>query len=167
MSEPTGDLIFGQTFHLEGITISLSKPVLVGRSRGFFWFPSISRLSNGDLIAKIYLTPDMHMYSFMGLVSWSCDEGLTWGQSTGITFFGPTSFNLPNGDHVILPFELYPLSDGSIGAPHNIIPPGRREIVYIADKAKVTGFPRPIGFKARDLGVSCLSFDGQVIEFES
>ena len=164
MSNSSDDWIAEQTFHLEGVRVSLSKPVLVERSKGFLWFPSIARLPNGDLIAKMYLTPDTHMYSFMGLVSWSGDGGLTWGQSTGVTFFGPTSFNLSNGDHVILPFELHPLSDGSIGAPHNIIPAGRREVVYVAEKAKATGLPGPIAFKAPKLGVSCLSFDGQVIE---
>ena len=153
----------GETHRFDGLTVSLSSPVLVGRSSSWLWFPSVSRLSNGEYLAKLYATQDMAMYAFSGLVAWSANGGLSWSEPAGATHFGPSSLNTPDGDHLILPFDLRPLSDGSHGAPHNVIPRGERVVSYQARKVKVTGFPRPIGEKSSEIGSSALAFDGQVI----
>ena len=153
----------GETYRFDGLAVSLSRPVLVARSSSWLWFPTVSRLTNGEYIAKMYATGDMAMYSFSGLVSWSPDGGLSWSEPDGVTYFGPSSLNTPDGDHLILPFDLRPLSDGSHGAPHNVIPRAERAVRYRARKVKIAGFPRPAGLKSTEIGSSAFAFDGQVI----
>ena len=105
----------------------------------------------------------MAMYSFSGLVSWSADGGLSWSEPDGVTYFGPSSLDTPDGNHLILPFDLRPLSDGSHGAPHNVIRRAERAVRYRARKVKIAGFPRPAGLKSTEIGSSAFAFDGQVI----
>ena len=42
-----------KTVSLEGLEISLSKPRLVARSHGYLWFPTMTRLSGGELFANV------------------------------------------------------------------------------------------------------------------
>ena len=46
---------------LKGIEVSVSKPVLVARSKGYLWFPTMTRLANGELFAV--LSPDTNSIS--------------------------------------------------------------------------------------------------------
>ena len=46
---------------LAGLRVSLSEPVLVGRSRGYFWFPNLWVMPNGDLMSTISSVPDIHL----------------------------------------------------------------------------------------------------------
>ena len=39
----------GQETQLTGVKIRLSQPVLVARRKGFLWFPTLTRLTNGKV----------------------------------------------------------------------------------------------------------------------
>src|SRR5262245_55706451 len=93
----------GNVHELGGIRVTLSQPVLVARSRGFLWFPTLIRLSNGDLLAEMSNYADVHTATSTSSVSWSRDWGRTWtalvdGQ------YGETSVTLPGGDELLLPY---------------------------------------------------------------
>ena len=157
----------GTSYEFSSCRVELAKPALVKRSSSFLWFPSLVRLSNNDVLAKMYIIPDMHMYSFMGSLTWSNDQGRTWSDELGAVFYGPTGFNDPHGNHIMLPFELYRLSNmegKGHGAPHNVIPAGKREVRYQSRKATVGGFPCPDESKSSESGLSGFSFDGQVVK---
>ena len=161
------DAYLGTSYELDSCRIDLSKPVLVKRSSSFLWFPGLVRLPNNEILAKMYTIPDMNMYSFMGSVTWSSDEGKTWSNELGVPFYGPSGINMPNGEHIMLPFELYRLSHmqgKGYGAPHNVVPRNKREVRYQARKATVIGFPYPDLSKSPENRLSGFSFDGQIIE---
>lgn len=155
------------SYELGSCRVELAKPVLVKRSSSFLWFPSLVKLSNNDVLAKMYIIPDMDLYSFMGSLTWSSDQGRTWSDEQGAVFYGPTGFNDSRGNHIMLPFELYRLSNmegKGHGAPHNVIPAGKREVRYRSRKATVSGFPYPDESKSPEIGLSGFSLDGQVID---
>jgi hypothetical protein len=47
-AEPVPDWTAGKTTELKGLTVSLSAPVQVARSKRYLWFPTLVRLDNGD-----------------------------------------------------------------------------------------------------------------------
>lgn len=77
MSKPSAKWTDRISIDLQGMCVSLSDPVLVGRSRGYFWFPNLWLMSNGDLLSTISPVPDIHMLGIPYLVTWSRDDGLT------------------------------------------------------------------------------------------
>ena len=62
------------------LRVTLSEPIAIGRSRGYFWFPNLWPMPNGDLLATISPVADIHMSSIPYLVTWSRDGGLTWSE---------------------------------------------------------------------------------------
>ena len=50
----------GNTVEMPGLKVTLSKPVLVARSKGYLWFPTVARLSNGELAAMMSDYADEH-----------------------------------------------------------------------------------------------------------
>ena len=43
----------GNSIEMPRLKVTLSKPVLVARSKGYLWFPTVVRLSNGELAALV------------------------------------------------------------------------------------------------------------------
>ena len=101
-----------KTVSLEGLEISLSKPRLVARSRGYFWFPTMTRLSGGELFANFSTNRDAVVADRTSSVSWSADDGLTWSEPSSIMpkgdLYAEAMLRLKNGDEMLLPFNLYP-----------------------------------------------------------
>src|SRR5262245_56798200 len=46
---------------LKGVKVTLSEPVLVARSKGYLWFPTLHRLSDGGLLAVMSDYEDTHV----------------------------------------------------------------------------------------------------------
>ena len=65
--------------------MSLSKLVLVGRSKNFFWFPQIARLSDGEAIAIVNTRPDWNPSTHTAAMMCFADGGLTWGTAYAIS----------------------------------------------------------------------------------
>ena len=133
----------GQTVHLDGLTVSLSAPTLVGRSRGYFWFPMVAQLANGDLFAQIQDHADVPVERYDRLASWSFDHGLTWTEPSLVRDGGSSTLRLPSGDQLLLPYVLQPRS-GGMSAPYNLIKAGSRTITHCESDVTVTDWPRPL-----------------------
>ena len=65
---------------VENYQVTLSAPVLVARSKGYLWFPTLTKLANGDLRVimsdradAVVTAPDM----MTGLNAFSRDSGRT------------------------------------------------------------------------------------------
>ena len=61
-----------KTETLKGLKVSLARPVLVARSKGYLWFPTLIR-RDGDLLALMSDYPDEHTKTSTSKVAWSGD----------------------------------------------------------------------------------------------
>src|SRR5262245_37268841 len=113
-----------KTVQLKGLKVSLSKPVLVARSKGYLWFPTLIPLGKGRLLALMSNYADEHVKTSTSMVAWSRDGGLTWSKPTS-AFYSDSHLRLKNGDRLLLPYYLYPRKEG-MGAPYQLIPRGKQ-----------------------------------------
>jgi hypothetical protein len=148
-----------RTVALKGFKVGLSQPALVARRKGYLWFPTLSRLDNGDLLALMSDYADMHVKKATARAAFSRDGGLTWGETKPI-LYGDVNFALPGGDQLLLPYYLYPRERG-MGAACQIIRKGKQEP---SDHGEVlfTGWPRPDRSFEPKLGLSGFVTNGQV-----
>lgn len=153
----------GKTYDLKGLRVTLSAPVLVGRSKNAFNFPKIVGLRNGDLIAQVEVTPET-WEGEQNEVLWSSDGGLTWGGEARCPIATSARVLLPSGDFVLLPYRLYPRPEG-MGGPYCVIPSGKREVRFMKEGITVTGWPRkPVTSKEQgEHGQASFVFDGQTV----
>jgi hypothetical protein len=145
--------------------VTLSRPVLVGRNRGYFWFPKVIALSNGELAALASGYADEHRAKTVGFISWSGDGGLTWSAPAEYHHVGAENLRLPTGDELLLPYYLKPRPDG-MGAPCNLILAGKRELRFVESGVIVTGWPRKDQSFAPQLGLSGFVFNGQTVKLK-
>ena len=154
-----------QSVDLKGMRVTLSEPVLVGRSRSYFWFPNLWTMPNGDLLSTISPVPDITLSGVPYLVLWSRDGGLTWSEPIVSCDGGQTLLHLHSGDSILLPYDLRPRPQG-IGAPHNIFPAGQRVFDYVQSGVVITGMPAPTPMLVPGLDVVSFSFNGQTLWLE-
>jgi hypothetical protein len=148
-----------------GREITLSKPVLVARSSGFLWFPTIMRLASGDLLAVMSNYHDDHVEKATGALSWSGDGGLTWSKpSAGL--YSDSAARTSSGDQLLLPYYLKPLPGASLGAPYQLVANGKREATVATKCVEVKNWPRPDRSFAPKLGLAGFVFNGNPIEIE-
>jgi hypothetical protein len=155
----------GNTVELQGVTVKLSRPVLVARSRGYLWFPTLMRLADGDLLALMSNYADAHVKTATAMISWSGDNGLTWSEPKE-GFYGDSSLRLPGGDQLLLPYYLTPRSEGAMGAAYQVVPKGKRELRVVKEGLSVTGWPRAVVSVAPELGLAGFVFNGNTVELK-
>jgi len=118
------------TLQLNGLEISLSKPRLVARSSGYLWFPTMTRLSGGELFANFSTNRDEVVADRTSSVSWSDDNGLTWSPPNSIDpkgdLYAETMLRRKDGDELLLPFNLYP-DNGKMRGWYQTVSGKRRE----------------------------------------
>ena len=153
------------TVDLDGMRVTLSEPVLIGRRRGYFWFPNLWTMPNGDLLSTISPVPDIHFSGIPYLVLWSRDGGLTWTEPQVSCDGAQTLLHLHSGDSIMLPYQLRPRPNG-IGAPHNVVPAGQRVFDYVPTGVFITGMPAPVPLILPGLDVVTFSFNGQTLWLE-
>src|SRR5689334_1219847 len=95
-----------RTQRLKNFRVTLEPPVLVARSKGFLWFPTLHRLGDGGLVALMSNYADEHVKKATARATWSRDGGKTWGE-TKPALYGDVGVNLPGGDLLLLPYYLY------------------------------------------------------------
>ncbi len=162
MAEKAATWTDSATVDLDGLRVTLSEPIPVGRRRGYFWFPNLWTMPNGDLLSTISPVPDIHLSGVPYYVLWSRDGGLTWSEPQVSCDGGQTLLHLHAGDSILLPYDLRPRPDG-IGAPHNIIPAGQRVFDYVPTGVVITGMPAPVPLILPGLDVVSYSFNGQTL----
>lgn len=162
-TEPRWELV--KTVSLAGFKVSLSKPRLVARSRGYLWFPTMTRLSGGELFANFSTNLDAVVADRTASASWSADDGLTWSEPTSIKpegdLYAETMLRLKNGDQLLLPFNLYPDGEAMRGWHQTVSgKPGERRVTFIDKSLTVSGWPRPDRSFNEKLGLSGFGFNG-------
>lgn len=144
----------------------LSPPVLVGRRKGYYWFPTLLALADGSLLVSAYDDLDAYSSTPMGLYSWSSDGGRTWIETPVRAPFSECGVTLDSGDHLLLPYRLSPHPSGMVAAAA-IVPLGRREIMVSEREVSVTGWPRPPQSQGDptqgEVVTGGFSFNGQVV----
>jgi len=153
---------------LDGLHVSFSQPVLVARSSDYLWFPTMTRLSSGELFAVFSTNLDAVVADRTASVSWSGDGGLTWSTpqspDPAADLYSESTLRLANGDGLLFPFNLYP-RPGGMGGTYQTVSgvAGQRTIVVVPDKLSVTGWPRPDKSFNPALGLSGFGFNGQTL----
>jgi hypothetical protein len=140
-------------------TVTLSEPVLVARSHGFLWFPTLAKTADGRLLAVMSNYADVSTATSTSQTAWSDDGGLTWSKPVPAQY-GDTSLLLASGDLLLLPYYLRPTAAGLKG-PSQTVAKGSREIRLIEDAVHVTGWPRALGSLDAKLGLGGFVFNGQ------
>ena len=162
MADMTATWTDSATVDLDGMRVTLSEPILIGRRRGYFWFPNLWTMPNGELLSTISPVPDIHLSGVPYLVLWSQDGGLTWTEPQVSCDGGQTLLHTHAGDSILLPYDLRPRPNG-IGAPHNFIPAGKRVFDYVPTGVVITGMPAPVPLILPGLDVVTFSFNGQTL----
>jgi hypothetical protein len=147
------------------LKVSLSKPVLVTRAKGFFWHPTPVRFPNGELMAVVDTRADVIRDQQQDqdsgtVVLWSADGGLTWSKPKPAV--RDSNLFLPSGDLLMLPFQLYPRPNGDMGAPYHIIAKGTREIKQVDSGVAITGLPYFLGLEHPT--ICSFNFDGPTVK---
>ncbi len=140
--------------------------MLVARSKGYLWFPTLIRLTNGDCMAVMSTYADKHVDTAVSAVSWSHDGGLTWTKPIEAQF-GDASLKRPGDDELLLPYYLKPLPDGSLGAPYQLCPKRKQELRLVKEGVSVSGLPKPDRSVAPDLGLAGFVFNGQTVKLKN
>lgn len=144
-----------RNYALHELNVTLSVPIQVAKWTNlrlsdisedadgkFLWYPQITRLANGELLAQIRLGGDSWQADLLCPIafSWSGDGGTHWSELLVTSKHnGYGSLTLPNGDQMILPYLLAAAPNGMTG-PCQLIPYGKREVCYIENAVTVTGF---------------------------
>jgi hypothetical protein len=147
---------------LNGLTVEVSEPVLVKRSRWYCWFPSLIRQPDSTLWAVMNAYGDYHVSDSFCYLSRSRDGGLSWEEPRLIGDAGLNHLILPDGSALVLPYYLRPRGEGVIGAPCNIITP-RGDITFRTSGVTVAGWPQVVGLASADIGTASFVFNGQVV----
>ena len=154
-----------ETIKLKGLQVGLSQPVLVARRRGYLWFPTLTKLSDGRLMAQMSAYADKHVKTTRSLVCWSDDGGLTWSKPVAGRY-GESALALPSGDNLLLPYYLRRVGEGVLGAAYEVCPKGKREVRLVEPGVRVGGWPRPDRSFAPRLGLAGFVFNGQTVQLK-
>lgn len=149
---------------LEGCKVALSKPVLVARSSGYLWFPTLIRQEGKRLLAVMSNYPDDHVKEATSAIAWSSDGGLNWSQ-TQTALYGDIYLRRPSGDLMLMPYYLFP-QEKDLVAHFQLAPQGKQELQTVKDAVRVSGWPREPGSFAPQLGLAGFVFNGQSVELK-
>jgi hypothetical protein len=128
------------------LKVSLSKPVLLWRAKGFLWHPSAQQFPNGEVMVVMdagadVLTDQKENKNVTRSIMWSADGGLTWSVPEPERGVGGSRLFLPSGDLLELPFQPYPRPKGVMSAPYNVMPKGTKEFKRVESGVTFRGFP--------------------------
>jgi hypothetical protein len=152
------------TVRLKGAGLALSEPVLVARSKGYLWFPTLTPLADGALLALMSDYADVHTKTATAKLAWSRDGGLTWSEPAN-GLYADSHVRLADGGELLLPYYLFPRKDG-MGAACQVVAKGKQRAEVVEDGVTVAGWPRPDKTFEPKLGMSGFVFNGQTVELK-
>src|SRR3989442_15892777 len=91
----------GAVLKCDGLKVTLCRPRLVARSKGFLWFPTLHHFGDKHLVAVMSNYADEARAVPTGLVARSEDGGLTWSAPQEGAY-SECAVALANGDTVLL-----------------------------------------------------------------
>lgn len=99
--------------NLEKATVVLNPPVEVARGKGFMWFPNVHRFPTGELMAGWSMNEDSAVWVSQAGISFSEDNGKTWGPYPYIGTVTHTSCAMPgpDGSLIAYSYNVFPDDD--------------------------------------------------------
>lgn len=171
ISKPENGWTDKKRIDLKGLSVTLSQPVLVARSKERLWFPTLIDLENGKLLAVMSNTGDEHVKP-KGWAAWSSDGGLTWRCDKPLDGLNHdhSALRMKNGDRALLPFYLFPVpGTNRVTGVCPIVRKGQTTIEMPEEGVSVTGWPRACGslgaFPQGPAGAG-FAFNGQTVGLE-
>lgn len=156
----------GKPVALPSFQVSVSKPVLVARSKGYLWFPTLVRLVNGDCLAVMSNYADTHVEVSTALSAWSHDGGFSWTKPIE-TQYGDVALRRAGDDELLLPYYLHKQPDGTLGDPYQICPKRKQELRVVKEGVAVTGLPRKDKSINPKTGLAGFVFNGQSVKLKN
>ena len=159
-----------KTIKLKGLSVTLSQPVLVARSKEYMWFPTLINLENGKLLAVMSNVPDA-IVPPKSSAAWSSDGGLTWRCDKPLDgLLSYSALRLKNGDRLLLPFYLFTVrGTNGVTGTCPIVRQGQSAFEMVKKGVSVTGWPRACG-SFGELGpgrtLAGFGFNGQTVELK-
>ncbi len=141
----------GDTIEVGTHKVSLSRPRLVQRSKGYLWFPSLYHRGGDRWFAILSAYADQAQDVTPGVVTFSDDGGLTWSKPVEIRY-GEMTIARPDGSFLLLPYYLRLKSDDLAVGKAQRIPQRTNTIEDLKDPVEVSGWPRKIGLLDAALG---------------
>jgi hypothetical protein len=135
----------------DGLKVSLARPRLVARSRGFLWFPTLHRFSKQHLVAVMSDYADEARDAPTALVAQSHDGGLTWSDVQAAAY-SECAVVQPSGDTILLPYYLRFQSEEKLTGDYQLMPRGADKWQSPRHGVEVVGWPRKVGPLDTDLG---------------
>jgi hypothetical protein len=152
-----------RTVQIDGLRVTVSEPVLVAKSTGSLWFPTLARVNGDRWLVVMSDKRDEHTDEQTGVFAQSDDGGLSWGKPGRIPIYSECPVAL-HDELLLLPNYLYPQADGSIGARYLLAPHEGGTEVRVKESATVGGWPRPLGELADPkLHIAGFVFNGQSV----
>jgi len=111
-------------YELEGCRLEVDVPVEVGRAQGHFWFSTLHRIEDQDILCEVILTDDKAQGEWPSVLYMSRDGGASWDRVLEIDCYGPNSLRLGSRRLLLTPYELWPMSPGdkrSAGANGTVV----------------------------------------------
>jgi hypothetical protein len=94
--------------------LAVSAPVMIGRAKGRFYFPSFHPLNAEEIICSVTLCEDKAQGQWPAALYLSQDGGASWRPAGRIDSCSSVSLSLGNHRILIMPFELRPASPGNM-----------------------------------------------------
>jgi hypothetical protein len=134
-----------------GLKVTLSRPRLVARSKGFLWFPTLHQFGDQHLVAVMSNYADEAREVPTALLTRSEDGGLSWS-SPEEGAYSECAVPLANGDTVLLPYYLRFQSEKMLAGPYQVMRRGETKWRLVRAGLEVAGWPRKVGPLDVELG---------------
>ncbi|MCX5660355.1 MAG: sialidase family protein [Planctomycetota bacterium] len=151
-------------YDLAGLRVRVSAPTLVGRSRGFLWFPTLARFGNGTLLATMSTLADVPTNKATARHAWSGDDGRTWSPLNDDAMYGDVNIPLSATEEIILPYYLFPREGGAMGATALLASAASRRLETLDPGMHIAGMPRPQQSHAPEFGICGFVCNGQAVK---
>ena len=90
--------------------LEVEAPVEVDRAPGHFWFSTLHPVEGQDILCEVIITADKAQGKWPAILYLSRDGGGSWSRVHDIDSYGPISTTIGPRKRLIMPYELWPLT---------------------------------------------------------